>query len=830
MRQLLYFFQFLVIFFSFSTWNFGESFFHHAGFMPNRGLSPERSLKVQSNKLNSKVRFLQIKFMQYLRYMSSDDDTNLDEEDDHDHDHVGVDLTDEAFQQQTLSYLQEQFQLLSQDKKTINFDILCSWDDIQHLFHEEVLSKKELKRIYLQYCNNLFPNLNNDEGINFEKFVHINYDIDRLIDYEEEILLLEKDFNTSTSSLTSSGSSSAYSLKHDPNDLKALEEALRKELGFQDASEAFHNERRENDDDNSSSSSSSNDDGIALIPTGLPSQDDSNNLLDQELTNEDYTRIMNKILQKNFPKEPLSEENGQSYSTADEEGSTFPMNDMIPDNLPLSNRKYGDDDYIEDYSDEAEDTNILSNEQFYSSISEPAPFLPLQEETDPIYTGSSSTFNTPKKGKGFSDSVLEEALDESHENGDSVGEEEEEENELSGMDIKDVDVWDTQIRSEDLFQKEFLRYLTEFFQQKSQLLPDIDFDEPLLSFKDFFEWEDIQGLITENNIEMIVLKNVWIEATEFERFRYGYEKLNLTSPSFSSKRSSLSGAGKYSSLPLDEATSESDKNPSKDENDKELAASNYDDSEGTSELDTTKSKNRRKKNEKTLLLINLDTFIRLNYRLEQIVEDIQQVYEKILNNEENKKYNTAFYTLTSEHQIYQNMNFNHIFEPIITYEEILNWDYIKQLVKEEKIDIQEIQALYSIFPLDKQILTIPAGLSRSANEVEKKKKKDFLPKEFQDWPTLSKKIDLKEIEGINREKFLFFCSKLQEKLEGKEKRQMKQNEKLEERLNHTAEGEDQALLSTKDKDSKDIEYTTIPREADREVIFKGDSDDDSILG
>lgn len=797
--------------------------------MPNRGLSTERSLKVQSNKLNSKVRFLQIKFMQYLRYMSSDDDVNLDEDDDHDDhddDHVGVDLTDEAFQQQTLAYLQEQFQLLSQDKKTINFDILCAWDDIQHLFHEEVLSKKELKRIYLQYCNNLFPNLNNDEGINFEKFVHINYDIDRLIDYEEEILLLEKDFNASTSSLTSSASSSAYSLKHDPNDLKALEEALRKELGFQDASEAFHNERRENDD-NSSSSSSSNDDGIALIPTGLPSQDDTNNLLDQELTNEDYTRIMNKILQKNFPKEPLLEENGQSYSTAEEEGSTFPINDMIPDNLPLSNRKYGDDDYIEDYSDEVEDTNAMSNEQFYSSISEPAPFLPLREDTDSIYTGSSSTFNTPQKGKGFSDSIMEEALDESHENGDGIGEEEEEENELSGMDIKDVDVWDTQIRSEDLFQKEFLRYLTEFFQQKSQLLPGIDSDEPLLSFKDFFEWEDIQGLITENNIEMIVLKNVWIEATEFERFRYGYEKLNLTSPSFSSKRSSLSGAAKYSSLPLDEATSdqlyvpESDKNPFIDENEKDLS-SNSDDSERPRELDTTKAKNRRKKNEKTLLLIYLDTFIRLNYRLEQIVEDIQQVYEKILNNEENKKYNTAFYTLTSEHQIYQNMNFNHIFEPIITYEEILDWDYIKQLIKEEKIDTQEIQALYSILPLEKQILTIPARVSRSTDGVEKKKKKDFLPKEFQDWPTLSKKIELKEIEGINREKFLFFCSKLQEKLEGKEKRQMKQNEKLEESLSRAA---------AKDKDMrKGIEYTTVPSGTDREVIFKGDSEDDSILG
>ncbi len=757
--------------------------------------------------------------------MSSDDDVNLDEEDDHDDDHVGVDLTDEAFQQQTLAYLQEQFQLLSQDKKTINFDILCAWDDIQHLFHEEVLSKKELKRIYLQYCNNLFPNLNNDEGINFEKFVHINYDIDRLIDYEEEISLLEKDFNASTS-LTSSASSSAYSLKHDPNDLKALEEALRKELGFQDASEAFHNERRENDD-NSSSSSSSNDDGIALIPTGLPSQDDTNNLLDQELTNEDYTRIMNKILQKNFPKEDLLEENGQSYSTAEEEGSTFPINDMIPDNLPLSNRKYGDDDYIEDYSDEVEDTNAMSNEQFYSSISEPAPFLPLREDTDSIYTGSSSTFNTPQKGKGFSDSIMEEALDESHENGDDIGEEEEEENELSGMDIKDVDVWDTQIRSEDLFQKEFLRYLTEFFQQKSQLLPGIDSDEPLLSFKDFFEWEDIQGLITENNIEMIVLKNVWIEATEFERFRYGYEKLNLTSPSFSSKRSSLSGAAKYSSLPLDEATSdqlyipESDKNPFKDENEKDLP-SNSDDSERPRELDTTKAKNRLKKNEKTLLLINLDTFIRLNYRLEQIVEDIQQVYEKILNNEENKKYNTAFYTLTSEHQIYQNMNFNHIFEPIITYEEILDWDYIKQLIKEEKIDTQEIQALYSILPLEKQILTIPARVSRSTDGVEKKKKKDFLPKEFQDWPTLSKKIELKEIEGINREKFLFFCSKLQEKLEGKEKRQMKQNEKLEESLSRAA---------AKDKDMiKGIEYTTVPSGTDREVIFKGDSEDDSILG
>jgi hypothetical protein len=123
-------------------------------------------------------------------------------------------LVDVSDKDEIKEYLAQSFMALANGVERLPFDRLCLWEEIESLINEYVVSKKELKKIFLKFTDSL------TKGIDFDQFCEFNYELDRLLepklkkrpprvqkeeeDYDDDGDLEEDDTEDSSSSRTKS--------------------------------------------------------------------------------------------------------------------------------------------------------------------------------------------------------------------------------------------------------------------------------------------------------------------------------------------------------------------------------------------------------------------------------------------------------------------------------------------------------------------------------------------------------------------------------------------------------------------------------------------------
>lgn len=80
----------------------------------------------------------------------------------------------------TIKYLEKSFETVAIGNK-VTFEQLCHWEEMENLLRDEYLTRKELKKIFLNYVDNLM------EGLTVEDFIALNKEVnDYLLEKEEE--------------------------------------------------------------------------------------------------------------------------------------------------------------------------------------------------------------------------------------------------------------------------------------------------------------------------------------------------------------------------------------------------------------------------------------------------------------------------------------------------------------------------------------------------------------------------------------------------------------------------------------------------------------------
>ena len=220
----------------------------------------------------------------------------------------------------------------------------------------------------------------------------------------------------------------------------------------------------------------------------------------------------------------------------------------------------------------------------------------------------------------------------------------------SSNDQDESDVWNTSFDPIKYMDPEFILYLRNFFNKYST--------NDILSFSALSEWNDVKELLQEGNIDVDILKDLWLEA-----------------------------------------------------------------------LQETGSPINDKKYVFQKATINFDTFLRINIRLNEIIEEVENAIESLSDEDLVSYYKSEFQNLISDNNIKDNM---------LTIKQVLNWNDLKQVMIDFNVEEDIIISIWK--SLKSQI--------SNTNTDEQKKEKGF--------GAISKSQLYNEMKPINEDEFVNF--------------------------------------------------------------------------
>jgi hypothetical protein len=185
------------------------------------------------------------------------------------------------------------------------------------------------------------------------------------------------------------------------------------------------------------------------------------------------------------------------------------------------------------------------------------------------------------------------------------------------------DIWDSSQETNNIFDTNFESYLKSFFTSSNK--------NNLLDFQTFIDWKDIKELLEAGNMDASILEDLWLEALEYQ-----YKNKQI--------------------------------------NEDEIV-----------EINLHKFLQKDLVN-KEIFMIEYDTFLRLNYRIEQVIIDI----ESKLQNLDLKKIE-SFYKSEFKKLCYKK-------EKLLSFKQLLNWSETKELINLNQISIEKLEFLFNALP------------------------------------------------------------------------------------------------------------------------------------
>lgn len=151
-------------------------------------------------------------------------------------------------------------------------------------------------------------------------------------------------------------------------------------------------------------------------------------------------------------------------------------------------------------------------------------------------------------------------------------------------------------------------------------------DSDFLSYDQFASWSDVREVLSDGSVDMSCLEDLWVEAVLYK---------NRNDPVFDN------GLPDFVSI--------------RDYQDKEE------------------------------FMIDLDTFFRLNFRLEEVMEDIKDALESLSDEDVQEFYKKEFVALTTG-------------ERLLTFEKFMNWSMMQDLLNDEEITLSQTESLWMALP------------------------------------------------------------------------------------------------------------------------------------
>mmetsp|Transcript_13412 Transcript_13412/g.20111 ORF Transcript_13412/g.20111 Transcript_13412/m.20111 type:complete len:398 (+) Transcript_13412:26-1219(+) len=185
----------------------------------------------------------------------------------------------------------------------------------------------------------------------------------------------------------------------------------------------------------------------------------------------------------------------------------------------------------------------------------------------------------------------------------------------------EMDVWDPSIDSNTVFEKDFISYLHMFHSKYANV-------NGLLSYQNFKDWKDISDLMEEGNVDATCLKEIWSEALLY-KYRSSNEEEN--------------------------------------------------ESKTINEFALTRNQNIEK------YMIDFDTFIRVNFRLEEVMEDIQKALEDLSDEDILGYYAKEFEALTGG-------------ESLLGFQSLFDWSVIQEVQESGQVSLQQLEMLWMALP------------------------------------------------------------------------------------------------------------------------------------
>lgn len=175
----------------------------------------------------------------------------------------------------------------------------------------------------------------------------------------------------------------------------------------------------------------------------------------------------------------------------------------------------------------------------------------------------------------------------------------------------------------------------------------------LITFKSFADWDEISVLLRSGDLEPHFVKDLWQEALEY-RYRYSpsEEHIKDSRHSILSEQMLMKISGKEMYSCTD-----------------------------------------------TEYCIDFDTFLRMNYRLDEIVADSNSEAERDLDAQYDALYKKEFNRVTSHAKL-------------MTFEQLLQWDKMQQMLANEAITIEHLHDLWLAVP--KQFIPLEGNLVKFA--------------------------------------------------------------------------------------------------------------------
>ena len=203
-----------------------------------------------------------------------------------------------------------------------------------------------------------------------------------------------------------------------------------------------------------------------------------------------------------------------------------------------------------------------------------------------------------------------------------------ENNEEDYLTISETDVWETDFSPEEYFGPQFSKYLRDYYNQNC--------GEKGLSFVTFCSWDDIKQMLAAGELDDSCLIDLWREAViETKKRISGDDDDNLMNANMGSS-SSNSNKGFTKNIELKEN-------------------------------------------------INFNTFLRMNVRLEIVLEEIKDALENLTDEQSSDYYKAEFIRLSDG-------------EELLTYNQLVEWDDIKQYLESGAISNQQMNDLWDALP------------------------------------------------------------------------------------------------------------------------------------
>ena len=186
---------------------------------------------------------------------------------------------------------------------------------------------------------------------------------------------------------------------------------------------------------------------------------------------------------------------------------------------------------------------------------------------------------------------------------------------------KFTDVWQLDVDSSKIFPKEFIAYLNMFHSKHANV-------DGLLSYHSFREWKDINELMAEGSVDVTCLKEIWQEAIVYKNRRFNPD-------------AGIISVGNEFTL--------------------------------------------KKNQENDAFMIDFDTFIRVNFRLEEVMEDIRKALEDLSSEDVTLYYSKEFVLLTGG-------------EGLLSFQQLLDWSVVQEALESGQLSPQQFELMWLALP------------------------------------------------------------------------------------------------------------------------------------